>query len=421
MRGVSRRALLGGALAAATACRRNSQPRDGKLHLRFASWGMQVELAAFRRIIRRYQDQRRDIAIDLEEISYRERAEIDTLLAAGVGPDLFRVQYQDVGHYAPSEALINLSKYLPKNFGEQFTPQVWTAVQYKGQPHALPHHTDTSAILYNKTLFDRIGIRAPQSLDESWHWGEFIDVAQAVKKSGFDYGFAMNWAFGGSFRWLNFLYQHGGRLLKDNYQHAAIPSKCAEETLRWTQSFFQKGLVPASDSAKSSEQGEILFAKKVVGMHFDVGPQAVKELDIDFEWAATFLPRDKEMAAELGGNAIGVSRDAKDVEAAVDFALFATNKENMKDFVAAGLFLPVRRDLMNETIPYTYRPDEMRVHMEQAKTVPLDLARTETLPEFNRINRALGDELDAAFTGGQGAEETLENIAREIERARPEA
>ena len=420
MRGISRRALLGGALASA-ACHRNSQPRDGKLHLRFASWGMPVELAAFRRIIKRYQANRRDIAIDLEEISYKERAEIDTLLAAGVGPDLFRVQYQDVGRYSPSGALIDLSKYLPKDFGEQFTPPVWTAVQYKGQPHALPHHTDTSAILYNKTLFDRLGIRAPQSLEESWHWDEFTDVAHAIKRSGFDYGFAMNWSFGGSFRWLNFLYQHGGCLLKDNYRHSAIPSPSAEETLRWTQSFFRKGLVPASDSAKSSEQGEILFAKSVVGMYFDVGPQSIKELDVNFKWAATFLPRDKQFAAELGGNAIGVSRDAKDPNAAVDFALFATNEENMRDFVTAGLFLPVRRKLMNEMLPYSYRPDEMRVHMEQSKTVPLHLARTVTLPEYNRINRTLGDELDAAFTGGQGAEETLEHVARAIERARLEA
>ncbi|MBV9306831.1 MAG: hypothetical protein JOZ45_11860 [Acidobacteriaceae bacterium] len=63
----------------------------------------------------------------------------------------------------------------------------------------------------------------------------------------------------------------------------------------------------------------------------------------------------------------------------------------------------------------------MRVHLEQSKTVPLSLARTVTIPEFHRINRVLGDELDAAFTGGQSAEETLQNMAREIERARPEA
>ena len=418
---LSRRALLGSALAVSAACRRNSQPRDGKLHLRFATYGMEVELAAFRRIINRYQAQRRDIAIDLEQVSYKERAEIDTLLAAGVGPDLFRVQYQDVGRYAPSGALIDLSKHLSKDFGEQFTAPVWTAVQYKGRPYALPHHTDTSAILYNKALFDRLGIRAPQSLEESWHWGEFTDVAHAIKKDGFDYGFAMNWSFGGSFRWLNFLYQHGGCLLKDNYRRPAIPSTDAEETLRWTQSFFHKGLVPASDSAKSSEQGEVLFAKGVVGMYFDVGPHSLKELDVNFPWATTFLPRDKQFAAELGGNAIGVSRDAKDRDAAVDFALFATNEENMRDFVTAGLFLPVRRKLINETLPYAYRPDEMRVHLEQSKTVPLSLARTVTIPEFHRINRVLGDELDAAFTGGQSAEETLQNMAREIERARPEA
>ncbi len=416
--GFSRRTLLASTLAS-LACSRKVSSGDGKIHLSFSAWGEPVELAAFRRIIARYEALHAHVAIDLEQISYRQRTQIDTLIAAGIGPDLFRVQYLDVGRYSPSGAVIDLSTYLPSNIGDQFTDPVWTAVQYRGRPHALPHHTDTSAILYNKSIFNRLGIRAPETLEESWSWEEFVDVARKIKHTACEYGFAMNWNFGGAFRWLNFLYQHGGSLLKNGHQGAAIPSTAAAETLAWTQSFFREGLVPASDSAKSTEQLENLFASGVVGMYFDVGPQSIRELRTGFEWAATFIPQDKHRASELGGNAIAVTRDSKHPDIAVDFAAFMTNEENMRDFVIAAQFLPVRKKLVDENLTYTYRPDEMRVHLLQSTTVPVDLARTVTLPEFHRIGRVLGDELDLAFTGGQSTEVTLGHLADAITRSEP--
>ena len=407
--------MVAGSLGAA-ACGRKHQESDRKTRLQFSFYGEPIEVRTFDRIISRYQQLHPDVVIEREHISYQSRSDIDTLIAAGLGPDVIRVQYMDIGRYSPSNALIDLSRYLPGNFGDQFTPQTWAAVQYKGRPHALPHHTDTSAILYNKTLFNRLGIRAPETIDESWSWAEFIDVARALKRGGCEFAFAVNWVLGGSFRWLNFLYQRGGCLLQHDYKQAAVPSEEALSTIKWTQSFFREELVPMSDSAKSSEQLEYLFASGVVGMYFDVGPQTIRELKTDFEWAATFLPQDRQKASELGGNAVGVSRTSKHPELAVDFALFLTNEENMRDFVTAVEFLPVRRKLIAEGIQYRYRPDEMGVHLEQSKTVPVSLARTVTLPEFHRIERVLGDELDLAFTGGQSAETTMENIAREVRR-----
>lgn len=404
----SRRAMLSSSLLTA-ACSRKLRPRDGKLHLQFSSWGEPVELRAFRRVIGRYQALHPDIRIDLEEISYNERSKIDMRIAAGVGPDLLRVQYLDVGRYAPSRALIDLSPYLPAALGNDFTPQPWAAVQYKRGVHALPHHTDTSAILYNKAAFRKLGIRVPETVSDSWSWEQFIDVALTLKRS-FEYGFAVNWTMGGAFRWLNFLYQHGGSL-------DAIQEAPAFQTLEWTQSFFRRQLVPASDSAKSGEQLENLFASEVVGMYFDVGPQSLRELEPKLEWSATFLPRDQHLAAELGGNAIGVTRDCHHPELAADFALFLTNEENMADFASAAQFIPVRRNLLRHVPVYRYHPDEMQVHLQQSTTVPVDLAQAVTTPDFHRIHRAFADELDLAFTGGQGASETLANIARAVSHA----
>ncbi len=412
---LSRRTLLASALGAA-ACDRRPQFRDGKIHLRLATWGEQVELLGFRRVIARYQALHPNVVVHLEEISYNERSQVDTQIAAGVGPDLLRLQYLDVGRYTPGAALIDLSPYIPANLGEQFTPQVWAAVLHNGKPHAMPHQTDTSAIIYNKTMFRKLGISVPQSLDQSWHWDEFIDVARHLKKA-FDFGFAMNWTMGGSFRWLNFLYQHGGSLLTNDMQHSAIQSDAGRQTLEWTQSFFRKGLVPMSDSAKSSEQLENLFANGVVGMYFDVGPQSIRELHTNFDWDATFIPRDKRFGSELGGNAVGVTRNAARPDIAADFLLFLTNEANMRDFVISAQFLPVRRKLLEEKLDYRFRPQEMAVHLAQSTTVPVELAQTVTLPEFHRIERALGNELDLAFTGGQSADTTVKHMEQAIERA----
>ena len=405
---------LGGGLTAAS-CQRRAV-HDGKVHLRFSTWGSQVEIDTFRRISDRYEAAHRDVVIDLDEISYRTQSSIDIELAAGVGPDVFRLEYDNVGRYSPSGAIIDLSRYVPNDLGEQFTAPVWTAVNYEGTPRALPHQTDTSAILYNKSVFKRLGLRPPERLEESWSWEEFVDVSRALKRVC-EYAFAVNWTYNGSFRWLNFLHQHNGRLLEGNFKTSAIPSQAALETMRWTQSFFTQGFAPPSDSAKSTEEVENLFATGVVGMYFDVGPQGMRDIGSTMDWGTTFLPQDVRRAAELGGNAIAVTRDAKHPDIAADFAMFLTNEENMREFVVSAEFLPVRRSLLNEELPYKYKPDEMRVHLEQSKTVPVDLARTVTLPKFPRIARVLGDELDSAFTGGQSAEVSIENVARSIRRA----
>lgn len=403
----TRRKLLAGTLSV-LGCSRKPKPNDGKIHLQLSSWGEQVELRAFRQMIRKYESLHKDVRIDLEVISYTQRSQVDMRLAAGVGPDLLRVGYLDVGRYSPSNALIDLTPYLPAELGEDFTPQVWAAVQYEGKVHALPHQTDTSAVLYNKDLFTRLGIRAPARVEDSWHWEEFVDVGRAIKKSQ-EYGFAVNWTMGGAFRWLNFLYQHGGTL-------PSIDSNQGAETLEWTRSFFREGLVPVSDSAKSGEQLENLFATEVVGMYFDVGPQSLRELTPHFQWGATFLPRDRTFAAELGGNAIGVTRDCQHPQIAADFALFLTNEENMREFAVAAQFLPVRKRLLIDKPHYTFLPDEMDIHLQQSTKVPVSLARAVTTPDFHNIHRVLATELDAAFTGGQDTDSTLRHIARAVAR-----
>ena len=49
-------------------------------------------------------------------------------------------------------------------------PAFWQATSYQGKPYALPHHTDTFALYYNRDVLRKLDVEAPTSLDKSWSW-----------------------------------------------------------------------------------------------------------------------------------------------------------------------------------------------------------------------------------------------------------
>lgn len=393
---------------------------QGAGELTFSVWGSDAEVAAYRALIGRFEAANPGTTIRLDVMPFGQfYQQVDTRLAGRQGPDLFRVTYQQFGRYATSGAAVDLSDYVEDGYGDAFTPAVWSAVNHDGAPYALPHHTDTFALYYNADMLEEAGIQVPTSLDTAWTWAQFIESARALKERRLgNYPFAMSWQNGSVHRWMMYLYQHGGRLLDDDLSASRINSPEGVGTIRWTQSWFQEGLVPPSTSLKSGERIQNLFVNGITPMMLNGNWQIpfVQEQMTRFRWGVTYLPRDVAMADDLGGTCAAVSRDSRNPEAAAAFLRFMVDEENMRDFVSSAQFLPVRRSLVESGIDYAVRPDEMRVFVEMTKTIPEHMVRTVTLPTWGRFNPRLTDELDLAFTSGQSAEETATNIETHVER-----
>jgi len=384
--------------------------------LSMTSWGAPAELEGFNALIAKYKELRPNVSVRLDVVpSGQYYQQLDTRLAGRQAPDLFRAQYQQIGRYAQSGAAIDLSPYVDQAYGEAFLPSVWKAVILQGKVHALPHHTDTFALFYNADILEKLGVEVPTSLDKSWSWAEFMRVARLVKaKSGLTYPFAMNWQFSNAYRWLVYLYQHGGQLLDNDLKAPVITSRAGVETIAWTQSWFTEGLVPPNTSLKSSEPTQNLFANGTIGLLLNGDWQIpfIAE-QAKFRWGVTYMPRDVAMASDLGGNALAVSRDSKNPEAAAEFLKFLVSEDSMRDFVTKAQLLPVRKSLVEDGVTYGLRPDAMKVFLEQSKTVPEHLVSTVVLPNWGKFNAKLADELELAFTSGQAAEATAANIDKQ--------
>lgn len=367
--------------------------------LTFMTWAPDAEATTFKKVAAAFKAQR-GTDVKIEVLPYDQiRTVVDRRLQAKQAPDLFRVSYTDVSGYSSNGALADLSDFMPQDFGQQFFPALWNAVTYDGAPVGVPHHTDTSALVYNKAHFAKAGITdVPTTLEEAWTWDELVTVLTKLKAAKLGAApFAFNYQAYGAYRWLNTLFQGGGTLLDDAQKDVTLNTDQAKAALLWTQSLYTKGLHAPSVLVKRPTYPDDIFPTQKISM-IQAGdfliPSLQKAIGKKFEWGVTYLPRNVAAAADLGGNAIVVTDQAKDKALAAEFAKFVVSKEQMTLFCEETTVLPVRNDLVDAQLKYGARPDLMPVFQKQATTIPDALAKTSTLPAFPGINQALVDNLD---------------------------
>jgi multiple sugar transport system substrate-binding protein len=391
--------------------RSSSAESDAEGTLTFTTWGTDAELAALRAVISEFESANSGASVTLNAVPYEQMfTNIDAQLQAGQAPDLFRVPYYLFGSYAGAGQLLDLGPHLPSGFADRFTPTAWAAVQNGEAPFGVPHHTDTSAIVFNRALMDEAGIGdIPTSTDDAWTWEELADIARSLREvlPNDRYPMAVNWQGNGVTRWLSWLFQADGRFLAEDLVTPAIDSDAGRRAVEFTRGFFEEGWVPQANAVQSSTYASELWYAETVAMTW-AGAFLLPDADatLGFEWGATPAPRDVRGGGDFGGNAV-VATAGADPELAVAFLDFLTGAEQMRGFCEASSLLPTRADLVEDGIEFAVRPDLSEVFLGQAAVVqPQDAAQVAS-PDMAAIITVLKEQLEATFVGGQDVETTI--------------
>ncbi len=390
--------------------------------LTFTTWGTDAELAGFRSVISAFQQANPGTTVSLNAVPYAQMfTNIDAQLQAGNPPDVFRVPYYTFGSYAGRGQLLDLSTHFDASVADRFTPQAWSAVQNKGTPFGVPHHTDTSVIVYNKAMLRAAGITAvPTSLDTAWTWQQFRQVARQLRASmpATAFPFAYNWQGNGVTRWLSWLFEANGRFLADDLVTPAISSDAGRATVEFTRTFFSDKLVPPNNSVKSTTLAIDQWYAKTVAMAFTGAfsvPDSVK--NADFDWGATYSPRDVRSAGDFGGNALVATAGTKQPALAAKFLDFVTQADQMRQFCAGASLLPTRKDLVQSGLTFAVRPELAPIFLGQASTVRASDSGQVASPSMSKIITVLKDQLEQAFVGGQSTDATIAALSSGIAAA----
>ena len=380
--------------------------------LTFTTWASESEQESFEALVTQFESEHDGATVDLNVVPYDQMfSNIDAQLSTGDAPDVFRVDYGNLGVYSSQGQLLDLTGQVDDE--DSFQPAMLEAVSYDGAVYGVPHQTDVSALLVNTELLAAAGVTdLPTTQADAWTWDEFGEVAAALRTSlpAEQYPFVVNWQQGGTPRWLSWLFQSGGALLGDDGTTSEIDSPEAAEALAFTTSFFDQRWVPPTSSVKSTSYADTLFSEQTTAMAF-VGSFLVPELaSTDFDWTAVPLPVDERGATDLGGNALVATADTDQGELATEFLNFMASADAMTEFCAATNELPTRTDVDASSIDFAVRPDVMPVFVEQATTIEPSDVKQLTSPYLAEITVAMQDQLEAAFTQGQSVDDTLSAI-----------
>lgn len=399
-----------------------SKPAADKNTLTFTTWGTDSELAGFHKAIAAFEKSNSGSKVTLNAVPYAQMfTNIDAQLQADKAPDVFRVPYYTFGGYAGRGQLLDLSSHLPSGFADRFTPTAWKAVQNGDKPFGVPHHTDTSVILYNKDALKSAGIASvPTELGKAWTWDELTRAALTLRKAlpAKKYPFAYNWQGNGVTRWLSLLFQADGRFLAEDLIAPAINSKAGAAAVDFAKSFFDRKLVPPNDSVKSTTYAADLWYSQTVAMVFGGAfmiPDATSTLD--FAWGATFAPRKVRGGSDFGGNALVATAKTTKPDLAAAFLDSITQADSMRDFCASASLLPTRRDLTEQGIKFAVRPELSPVFIGQASTVQPEDAGQVASASMSKIITVLKDQLELAFVGNQSTPDTLRGLSAGIAKA----
>ncbi len=240
-------------------------------------------------------------------------------IISGDAPDVFELNFENFETYAANGTLLDLSA----NASEApYYPRALEAFQYNGQQLALPESFSTVLLYYNTELFDQAGLEYPT---DEWTWADAEEAALAIRGLGDDiwglYTPIQYWEF-----YKKAAQQGDCQFFNEDESESLINSEGCVAALQSMVDFVDAGVIPSQADLSGISDSE-LFANGQLGM-WVTGTWMFSALGAaEFTWDVQIEPMINQHASHFFSNAVAVSAETDQVEAATKLALFLTSSE----------------------------------------------------------------------------------------------
>ncbi|MBU0641518.1 MAG: extracellular solute-binding protein [Planctomycetes bacterium] len=327
-----------------------------------------------------FAEARPDIYINVIQSNLQRKS--DTMIAAGVPPDLVYVLCDKVDYYAASGALLDLVPLIAEDpelrrafgrslfddptlpagdfFQQTITPFV-RETNGRKRLYVLPVNYTPFVVYYSKDLFDKYHVPYP---DENWTWEGLRQRALALTRDangrrpdqpGFDpsdvvsYGFHYaKWQHGVE----NFIRQNGGRLVNDEGTRVVADDPRTVAALQFLYDLKYRDRVCPPGQRPSAQ--DVSLSKGTLGMYLwgVFAIPTLREQAPNLDWDIAPLPRgpDGQRASIVFANGWGITKKSQNPAAAFAFLKFLVSPQGLAITGKHQVFLPARRSMVRQTI-----------------------------------------------------------------------
>lgn len=343
--------LLMGMLALTTlvGCSGGGKQADSKeknLDVVWFSDGKEGE--SFMKLADGYMKEHPGIKVNLIEVPFSDlESKIKNMINGKETPAIARLT--NLGPF--QNQLLDLGQYVSNK--DEFVNSFGEGLKFVFDDKVLAAPMDVTAngLIYNKTAFDKAGVKVPQSEDEVWTWDEWKEAMKTVmEKGGCKYGLVYDKS---PQRFTTLLYQSGGGLLNQDLTAGDFNTPENKHAIEFFKGLHDDGIIPSSVWL-GSENPNNLFRTGQVAMHFSGSWMIANYKDqiTDFEWGVTYLPKESIRSSVPGGKYLAAFQNTGVEKEAAEFIEWISKPENNAKYCEENSYLSQVKG--NESLNYAY-------------------------------------------------------------------
>jgi len=362
--------------------------------------------------------------VTLEENALREKVTTDIATKAGQF-DVLTIGTYEVPIWAKKGWLVSLDKLGPDYDIDDLLPAIRAGLSLDGKLYAAPFYGESSMIMYRKDLFEKAGLKMP----ESPTWDFVADAAKKITdKSTETYGICLRGkaGWGENMAFLSATANSfGARWFDENWKPQFDQPEWKNTLTFYVNLLKEAG--PAGASSNGFNENLTLFNAGKCGMWIDATVAASFVTDPKQSKVADKVGFALAPNTGLGKNAnwlwawsLAVPAGSQKVEAAEKFVAWATSKHYL-DIVAAkegwANVPPGTRKSLYANPEYQKAASFAKLTLDSinsadpthptVKPVPYVGVQFVAIPEFQGIGTQVGQQFSAALAGSTSVDDAL--------------
>lgn len=348
-----------------------------------------------------------DIDVEVVVQPWDRRVEkLSTAMSAGLGPDVWYVNIEDIPNHAESGRLVPVDDLLSEDDRGDYLEPALAGLTYDGSLYAVPILMPVVGNCYNTNALEQAGVA-----EITWTWDGLLEAGPKFLEQGLYLT-----TYEASDPQANFyplLWQAGGKPFNDDGT-PAFNSPEGVEALTFATTLVQEGFSPESATAVERVPiTETALGQGEVAIGYSQGSSAIKQLSA--AWGEGVLEigqplMHKEQVVGGGVAGYGISGQTESNDAAAVWVQHITSPEITTLINAASGYLAPRKSIegIHAEDPIL---GELEKQLPSVRTWPSVLAGRQIVED------ALAPEIQAAVLGQKTPEQALEDAearARDI-------
>lgn len=323
-----------------------------------------ADLQIFTGIFRNYEERQPGITINYDNaaIGHGDRLteKLVTQVSGGTPPDVSLIHPSWATSLISRGFFLELSDRMRKDRdlrSDDILPYCLEFYQWQGKQYGLPYYSGPGIMFFNKSLFDRYGIKTPDKYEREgkWTWDTFLDVMKPLTRRELTppvYGYervdpGLQWYMSVP------IWAHGGEVVTKDERESKLHEQAALDALQFQADLLRvHRVVPVGDEvAKIPNPGSRRLNSGQIGIMYG-GRFYVPDFKghANFDIGVVPVPKGpKGRGTRDGNNGFGVLKDAKQPDEGYTLTAFFTKFEaGGKPLIESGRSQPIRKSLYDD-------------------------------------------------------------------------